>query len=415
MSVTLDRPKPRFKRARPGGIIDSQQWADLPRRSREHALRQGLMGGIGGGAVAQPAQVPLLPFTASAHEHTEPAFTVSSQMGAATVQFNPQDVPAYGYLRHILLEVSAASGVIGTAVANADFPYNILQSVTLQDVNGANIVGPIDGYTLYLANLIGGYAFNNNPANAPFNVSSAPNPVFYLRIPVEISARDGLGALANQNAASEFKVSVTLNSTTAVLTSGAFTTAPTVTIRGWLEAWTLPAASNNRGEPQAQVPPLLGTGQFWSATTRATAIGANTIPISRVGNLIRNLIVVGRTAAGVRDDTVLPDPVQFNWDGNQIHNISQRILQAYFLERVSGALTRPAGVAILPFSHFDTGRMGNDGPGGWLPTTSSSRLEVAGVSAAAGTIQVVTNEVAPVEPNQAARFQVPSMTGQVQA
>src|SRR3954454_11271906 len=111
---------------------------------------------------AQPAQVPLLPFTASAHEHTEPAFTVSSQIGTATVQFNPQDVPAYGYLRHIILEVAATGGSIGTAVANADFPYNLIQSITLQDVNGANIVGPMDGYSLYLANLIGGYAFNNN-------------------------------------------------------------------------------------------------------------------------------------------------------------------------------------------------------------------------------------------------------------
>jgi hypothetical protein len=359
--------------------------------------------------------VPLLPFTASAHEHVEPAFSVSSIMGAATVQFNPQDVPAYGYLRHVLLEVSSAGGVVGTAVANADFPYNIIQSVTLQDVNGANIVGPIDGYSLYLANLVGGYGFNNNPSNAPFFSGSAATPSFFLRIPVEINSRDGLGALANQNAASEFKVALTLNSTTGVLTSGAYTTAPTITIRGWLEAWTLPAATNNRGEPQAQVPPLLGTGHFISANTRPTAIGPNTLPLTRVGNLLRNLIVVGRTAAGVRDATVLPDPIQFNWDGNQILNMSQRIAQAYFLERLAGTVTLPVGVIVLPFSHFDTGRMGGDGPGGWLPTTSSSRIEVTGNSAAAGTIQIITMEVAPVEPNQAARFQVPSMTGQVQA
>lgn len=359
-----------------------------------------------------PAQMPLLPFTASAHEHTEPAFTVSAAQGTATVQFNPQDVPAYGYFRHLLLEISAAGGVAGTG--NADYPWNLIQSVTLQDVNGANIVGPLDGYALYLINLIGGYAFNQNPANAPFYVGSAPNPVFYLRIPVEISARDGLGALANQNAASEYKVSLTLN-TIAATTSAAYTTAPTITIRGWLEAWTLPAATNNRGEPQSQVPPLLGTGQFWTGTTRGVNVGANTLPVTRLGNLIRNIILVGRDATGARSDAVLADPLQFNWDGNQIHNVSQRVLAAYFMERLSGAIVRPTGVIVIPFSHFLSGRVGNDDPSGWLPTTSSSRLEVAGNSAAAGTVQMLVNEVAPIEPNQAARYQVPSATGTVQA
>lgn len=361
---------------------------------------------------AQPAQVPLLPFTASAHEHTEPAFTISAAQGAATVAFNPQDVPSYGYFRHLLLEVSASGGAGGTG--NADYPWDLIQSINLQDVNGANIVGPFDGYTLYLANLIGGYAFNNNPANAPFHVGSAPNPVFYLRVPVEISARDGLGVLANQNAASEFKVNLTLN-TRAATTTVDYTTPPTVTIRGWLEAWTLPAATNNRGEPQSQVPPLLGTGQFWTSRSVAVAVGNNTIPLTRVGNLIRNIILVGRDASGVRTDTVLPDPVYFNWDGNQIHNTSLRVLQAYFMERLSGAVTRPAGVIVLPFNHFSSGRSGNDDPSGWLPTTTASRLEFNGNSAAPGSVQVITNEVAPIEPNQAARYQVPNATGTVTA
>lgn len=363
-------------------------------------------------APAQPAQVPLLPFTASAHEHTEPAFVVSGAVGAATVAFNPQDVPSYGYFRHLLLEVSAAGGAGGTG--NADFPWNLIQSINLQDVNGANIVGPLSGYSLMIANLVGGYAFNNNPANAPFHVGSAPNPVFYVRVPVEISSRDALGALANQNAASEYKVTLTLN-TIAATTSVAFTTPPTVTVRGWLEAWTLPAATNNRSEPQSQVPPLLGTGQFWTTRTNAVSVGNNTLPVTRVGNLLRNIVLIGRNASGDRADNVLPDPLYFNWDGNQIHNISQRVLQAYFMERLSGAITRPVGVIVIPFNHFLTGRQGNDSPDGWLPTTSSARLEFNGNSAAAGTVEMLINEVAPIEPNQANRYAVPSATGTVQA
>src|SRR3954453_12200524 len=100
-------------------------------------------------------QVPAVPFVASAHEHVEPAFTRTFTPGASVQQLDPIDVPAYGFLRHVLLEISASGGVGGTAPA--DYPYNILSQIALQDVNGANIVGPIDGYALYLANVVGGY------------------------------------------------------------------------------------------------------------------------------------------------------------------------------------------------------------------------------------------------------------------
>lgn len=357
----------------------------------------------------QPAVIAQLPFTASAHEHTEPAFTLSSAVGAATVAFNPQDIPAYGFIRHIFLEITCAGGTGGTIAA--DGPWNLIQSLTLQDVNGANIVGPIDGYSLYLANLIGGYAPNQNPANAPWFVSAAPNPAFYLRVPVEISKYDGLGSLANQNASANYKLSITLN-TLAAAFSVAPSPVPTVTIKGWLEAWSLPAPTDNRGRPQQQIPPLLGTGQYWSARTQSVLVGNNTVGLTRVGNYIRNLIFVARDASGVRQDTVFPDPMVFNWDGMQIHNASQRYLQQYWYEKVQGALTRPAGVYVLP---FNTGgqddRMGNDPPTLWLPTTQSSRLEITGNSAVAGSVAVLTNEVAPVEENQAERYMFPNASG----
>lgn len=415
MSTTIDLPRHGHRRRAGVPVIAPEQWGKMNPRSRDHARQGGLIPGMGGGAPdapAAPAVVPMLPFTASAHEHTEPAFTLSSAVGTATVNFNPQDVPAYGYFRHLLLEVSASGGAGGTG--NADFPFNLIQSVNLQDVNGANIVGPLTGYQLYLANLIGGYQFNNNIANDPGFVAASPSPVFMIRIPVEISARDALGALANQNAASEFKVTLTLN-TIAATTSVAFGTPPTVTIRGWLEAWTLPAATNNRNEPQAQVPPLLGTGQFWTASNYPISVGANQVPLRRVGNLIRNLVLVGRDAAGARSDSVLPDPLSFNWDGNMIQQTSLRVLKKYLAEKLGGPITYPAGVVVIPFSHFLTGRLGNDTPDGWLPTTSSSRIEFTGNSAAAGTMEVIVNEVAPVEPNQSARYQVPSVTGTTQA
>lgn len=356
---------------------------------------------------AAPAVMTALPFVASAHEHTEPAFSLTVVPGTAVQQINPLDIPASGYLRSIWIEIAATGGAGGTA--SADFPWNLIQSIGLSEVNGSTIMNPMDGYGLYIANVVGGYSYINDPAQAPFHVGSSPNPVFYLRVPVEIAAKDALGALANQNAAAQYKLSLAINSIAAAWTV-APTTAPTLTIKGWLEAWTLPAAADNRGRPQAQVPPLLGTGQYWSQTTRAVIAGSNTLGITRVGNYLRAIVLIARDTTGARNDAVFPEPFRFIWDGNMIHNVSQRYMQDHFRSKVNGVFTRPAGVFVLPFNHSD-GRMGNEDPVLWLPTMDTSRLEIDGNSAVAGTNQMLVNEVAPVEMNQAQRYEFPNDTG----
>lgn len=387
--------RPAARRARPG------LWT--PQRQIQHKA---------GAAPAQQAAavMPALPFIASAHEHTEPAFTLTVTPGAAVAIQNPIDIPASGYFRALWIQISAAGGAAGTA--SADFPWNLIQSIGLQEVNGSTILSPLDGYALYIANVVGGYSFNNDPAQAPFHVGTTPNPVFYLRIPVEIAAKDGLGALANQNAAAQYKLSLAINNVLTAWTV-APTTVPTLTIKGYLEAWTLPANADNRGRPQAQIPPMLGTGQYWSSTTRATIAGSNTLGITRVGNYIRALAFIARNGSGARDDTVFPDPFRLNWDGNMIHNASQLYMQDYFRSKIGGTFTRPAGVFVLPFNHVTIGRMGNEDPSLWLPTMDTTRLETDGVSASAGSLQALVNEIAPVETNQAQRYEFNNQSGAV--
>lgn len=361
-------------------------------------------------APSPQAVMPALPFVASAHEHTEPAFQFTVTPGAGIQQINPLDIPASGYLRAVWLEFACSGGTGGTA--GADFPWSLIQSCGMEEVNGSTIMTPFDGYALYMANVVGGYSYTNDPAAAPFHVGSSPNPVFYLRVPVEIAAKDGLGALANQNAAAQYKLRLAINSI-----AGAWSVAPspvpTLTVKGYLEAWTLPAAADNRGRPQAQIPPMLGTGQYWSQTNRAQISGGTPLAVTRVGNYIRALVLIGRDNTGARSDSVIPEPFQFTWDGNNIHNVSQRYLQDYFRSKVSGPFTRPTGVFVLPFNHATTGRMGNEDPVLWLPTMDSSRIEVTGTAAAAGSVQMLVNEVAPVETNQAQRYEFPNDTGGV--
>lgn len=348
--------------------------------------------------------VAAIPFTAAAHEHQEPAFSRGPvALTAAQQQLDTIDLPAFGFLRHIYLDVTCTGGVGGTLAA--DGPFNIIASVTLLDVNGAPIVGPLDGYALHWANIVGGYAGTPDARDLPGFVGSAPNPSFRVRIPIEISHYNGLGSLANQNAAAPYQIMVTLNSVGNVF-SAAPTTNPSVTITATEETWTLPSATDVTGRPQQQLPPAHGTGQKWTSRSTAVNSGDQTVQLNRVGNLIRNLVYIARTAAGARSDAVFPDPVVVNWDGRQLVNEPQKYLVNTMYEELelTTATRRDTGVFVLTFANSQKNKAGDDTPNLWIPTVQSTRLELRGNIATAGSIQTLVNDVQPIEVNPAERY-----------
>lgn len=78
-------------------------------------------------------------------------------------------------------------------------------------------------------------------------------------------------------------------------------------------------------------------------------------------------------------------------------------------------LTTAAGIpaGVLAYS-FDTDVLGHGGDGTpelWLPTVQSSRLEFQGGDWTAGDVEVLINDVAPVEVDQARRYVETSETG----
>jgi hypothetical protein len=365
----------------------------------------------------QPAQDPRvraavapIPFTAAAHRHVEP-ITVDTPgiLGAAQQQRGPFDVPAYGFMRHIILEVSLTGGTLGAGVLSADFPWNILQNIQISDVNGAPIFGPLDGFAALQATLWGGYSYRQDPRMDP-GYDGTINGRFFLRIPVEISKHNGYGSLANQNAAASYKLSYTVNTAAAVF-STAPTTAPVPTVRAHLEAWSQPNEVDLAGRPQLREPPGHGTTQFWSAFTKATVAGQNNVQFPRVGNLIRNLVVIARNAAGARADNVMPDPIQVFWDARSLTLETQALRNKLAYEAIQAPAVRDVGVFAFPFDDLVLGHAGDEEPNFWLPTMQSSRVELNGVAAAAGTLQVCTNDVAPVEVNPAERYVETSTTG----
>ncbi len=349
---------------------------------------------------------PLAPFTRASVEHTEPmSDTTVGLIAAASQALAPIDVPAFGFLRGVYVLVEATGGTGAVAVAKEDAPWSYLNSVQLADVNGAPLVGPIDGFDLQMINLVGGYQRVDPVTSPAFGaVAATGNFSFLLYVPVEIGARDAIGALPNQNSAQTLKLSLTVGGLANVYSTNP-TTAPSVRVRCWADCWAVPESVDLLGNPQAQMPPASGTTQFWTKTVAPIVSGANTVRLPRVGNLIRSLVFIFRTTTPARSTTNFADPLVINWDGRNLINEGRLITQCKAYQKAPAALQSTGadasttgsrtGVFVVPFNYDLDGKYGNEMRDLWLPTNQGTRLELQGNFGAAGTLAILTNDVAP--------------------
>lgn len=359
----------------------------------------------------------VLRFVASSHEHRELIHTETVQLGANTIPSNPSniDVNAYGFLAHIVLQVSWTGGVGGTLTADA--PWNCLQSIWLQDVNGAYFQYPLDGYSILQEQVYGGYSFRSDPRiDANYSATQASGQ-FTIRIPVQVTRHNAFGSLANQNAAASYKLGWVWNTATTFGTG--YTTIPTFTASAFLEAWTQPNQRDLKGRPQAQLPPMHGSTQQWSYYTKVITAGNNVIQFPRVGNTLRTIVLIARDNTGARNDQVLP-----GISGNFSLNLDGRVLTAESIalrKVLCGAMTengslagQDAGCLAFYFNNSILGKVGDESSDLWVPTLQSSRLELVGTANTAGTLEILTNDIAEVETDQAQRYVMESATGNLE-
>jgi hypothetical protein len=366
------------------------------------------------GRQGQSQVLPMVPFVRASAEHREPTgIDVTRTLSAADQDLGVFDIPAYGYVRSLLILVQATAGA-GTSVTTAeDGPWTALKNIALTEPNGAVIDQYNTGFETMLANKWGGYRHPNGADPKASQIYSGPSTTtgnfqFFVRIPVELNLRDALGALPNQNAAATFKLRLTLAKMADIYGGTVPSTPPSVRVRVFLEAWDQPEVQS-AGQSNQITPPAMNTTQFWSVQTFNINAGQQNVRLTRVGNYLRNLIMIYRTAAGVRStqETQFPDPITLYLDTRPLDIVDRLSFKNQMYERTGfGATTGTAtpandtpngmenGVYVYDFMHEFDGALGRENRDLWLPTLGSTRLEFQGSFGVAGTLTILTNDVA---------------------
>lgn len=362
---------------------------------------------------ASKAPQAAVPFVRASAQHREPTgIDVSKQITTSDQDLGVFDIPAYGYLRSLLIVVTATGGLGAGVTLPEDSPFTAIKNVALTEPNGAVINQFSSGYNAFLAHKWGGYRDSRGSDFRASPVYSAPggtggNFTYAWRIPVELNERDGLGSLPNQNAAATFKLRLTLAQAAQIYTVLP-STLPTVRVQVFLEAWDQPETQSN-GAVNQVTPPAMNTTGFWSEQIFNINAGQQTVRLTRVGNYIRNLIFVFRRTAGTRANGQTDWPTQTTLyldtrpldiidKNNWIHQMFERTTYGGALGATVPAADSPQGldngVFVYDFMHEFDGTLGRENRDLWLPTLGGTRLEIQGSFANAGTLTVLTNDVA---------------------
>lgn len=349
------------------------------------------------------APIDIVPFARAAKKHIElgSTFTTASPWGGQI----PIDVPSYGFMSGVCITISATGGSgTATVAAKEDAPWSVLKNVLVADTNGAPIFN-LDGYSAYLAMIYGAiFLFKVDGSTYAFSaVATGANASGNFKIKLYIwqeFSRDGLGCMANADASAKYKVTLSLGAPSDVY-STAPTNPPTLNTSLELLARSKPPQTDAFGKQQQVLPPSPGTIQYWTAQTFTVNAGSNTHQFSRVGNLIRNHILVWRaTSDGTRatgETNVVPTSLEFQWDAGDILNTNVDTLRANAYA-VTG-FTNPNGV--LPFLYtadtdsYAGAEFGDD----YIQTVATTKLQLKYTAANAGTLTVITNDVVPGDGN----------------
>lgn len=278
---------------------------------------------------ATPAVRPY-PFPVGVYESMVQDYDNTVSLGATVAAWtSPVQAPLWnisptGWMRGLWFDFTLYFGGSNAAGAFAgDGPWSLIQKIILYDLGG-EVILQLLGYEWLVMNKFGGYFTVGDPrADLTFATNAATGnsqatPAFHgiLYLPLEVVARDSLGVVQNE-AKPGWKVELWFDTSANTVGTGGtgFTstaTTPSVRYRGYIDAYTEPAAAAPNGRPFSQSPPLPGTLQYWKSENNTLPAGTAKYDLTNgVGFPLRNIIYYVRDSSnGTRAtaDANWPDP-----------------------------------------------------------------------------------------------------------
>lgn len=341
-------------------------------------------------------QAAIKPFCQASKVATRLVGSYAPGISATPAPIGPVSLTASGgFVRRWILETILSGGGGTTAgVLAADGPWNLFSLVTLAEPNNNPIVN-LTGFNLFLADIYGGFATGENPANDPDYSTSLGNINMWPYLPIELDPT-ALGALSDLSSSSGYQLYILPNPTGTVYTTIP-SPLPTAALNVYAEYWALPESQDGSKQQQAIVPPRAGTIQMWNQILNivlAAGGGNQYMQLNRMGNRLRTILMVTR-AAGARSDTPFPNPARIDWDDIVLHGLSPQILRKRMFEMVLSQAVRPTGAFALFFNQGIERNVGGNGASSWLPTVTDTRFALEGnfPSASTPTLDWVINDV----------------------
>lgn len=348
----------------------------------------------GGGGGGQAVELPFL-YGSNRYEET-PFYSQTITLDADSHEIS-QNITPGGFLCGVLVQVTSANGVIGTANLAADAPWALISSLSIEDISGDGILKPMSGF----AHLVKQKYFSpwdGDPALRS-DYSSSINPGFTLRAMVEI--RDTLAVLANTDARAQYRVKLTVAPLGKLVdVAGNVTTAPDVTVKLSFITWAQPDAEDLLGNPISPTP----LGEVATRIVQHQLIdlsaGDNTPRFELTGNEIRALAMIVRDSTGARVDLTDANagPIRFSLDSRSEwkKNPSQLVesMAAFYELLGAGVWSRETGVYVLPRFRQPGKLLGEF----WLQTVEQNnlRMELEGADLGAnvpGSLEVIYDNI----------------------
>lgn len=355
------------------------------------------------------------PFVTGTRTLESEVYTQTVTQTTGTQSLTPYEFQVDGYLSGALIRVTATTAGNAAATAfEADGPFNVLQSVIVEDIGGKQILGPLDGWKLYVLNRFGGFVFNPDAkANTVYTVTTGAGATggsyrFVLRVPIQVRRRDAMGSLPNRNASATFKLKLTLNNIDAVYSTNP-TNAPSINVQVQQHGW---ATSDNRdykGNSVSPTPNGVGSLLYTDVETIQLSAGAFNQRMATFGGLLRLLTFELRDSNGSRSQGETDWPSLFEIEVDKVKMYSRSVVtwdhlmsEDYGLnataESTTATNTKLNGVKVLHWLDDFGLQPGAENGFRYQPVTPSTAVQLIGTIGGAGahTLAITKNYMSPV-------------------